>query len=66
MTTWLASNQAEVAYISNPSTIAYFSGFKSEPHERVLALFLSPDKDPFLFTPALEVEEAKIVAGPTM
>ena len=43
MTTWLASNQAEVAYISNPSTIAYFSGFKSEPHERVLALFLSPD-----------------------
>lgn len=59
MTTWLASNQAEVAYISNPSTIAYFSGFKSEPHERVLALFLSPDNDPFLFTPALEVEEAK-------
>lgn len=56
---WLKTNGADVAYISNPATIAYFSGFKSEPHERVLALFVAPGKDPFLFTPALEVEEAK-------
>lgn len=56
---WLKENGADAGYISNPATIAYFSGFKSDPHERVLALFLSPDKDPFLFAPALEVEEAK-------
>lgn len=59
MKTWLNANQAEIAYITNPATIAYFSGFNSEPHERVLALFISATGDSLLFTPALEVEEAQ-------
>ncbi|HFU5975817.1 TPA: aminopeptidase P family protein, partial [Enterococcus faecium] len=29
------------------------------PHERVLALFIPLEQDPFLFTPALEVEDAQ-------
>lgn len=56
---WMFQQKVDVAYISDPGHIAYFSGFTSEPHERVLALFVPLDADPFLFTPALEVEDAQ-------
>ena len=56
---WMAQNQVDLAYISDPGHIAYFSGYESEPHERVLALFIPLEQDPFLFTPALEVEDAQ-------
>ena len=56
---WMASEQIDLTYISDPGHIAYFSGYKSDPHERVLALFIPLDNDPFLFTPALEIEDAE-------
>ena len=56
---WLGENNMDVAYISNPTNILYFTGFESDPAERVLALFVFADQDPFLFTPQLEVESAK-------
>ncbi len=34
----MAQHQVELAYISDPGHIAYFSGYESDPHERVLAL----------------------------
>src|SRR5699024_3043457 len=33
--------------------------FDSDPIERILALFIFPDKDPFIFAPALEVGSVK-------
>lgn len=56
---WLNEQKIPLAYISNPHSIAYLTGYHSDPHERVLALFISLDQEPFLFTPALEVEAAK-------
>lgn len=56
---YLKANAIQVAYITNPASIAYFSGFESEPHERILALFIAADQEPFLFTPALDSEPAK-------
>lgn len=56
---WMNQEAVDVAYITNPTSIAYLSGFTSDPHERVLALFISLQADPFLFTPALETESAK-------
>lgn len=56
---WMANENIDLTYISDPGHIAYFSGYKSDPHERVLALFISLNHDPFLFTPALEVEDAE-------
>lgn len=56
---WMATQDIELTYISNPQSIAYFTGYHSEPHERVLALFVSLEQDPFLFTPALEAEAAR-------
>lgn len=56
---WMAKNNMDVAYVSEPTHVAYFSGHVSDPHERILALFVPLEADPFLFTPALEVEDAK-------
>lgn len=56
---WTAENHADFAYISNPKTIQYLTGFYSDPIERVLALIVFPDQDPFMFAPALEVEAIK-------
>lgn len=56
---WMAKKKIDLTYISDPGHIAYFSGYKSDPHERVLALFVPLEKEPFLFTPALEAESAE-------
>lgn len=58
---WLAKNNYDIAYVSDYKNIQYFTGFGSDPIERVLALFIFPDKDPFIFAPALEVEAVKEV-----
>ncbi|MCC7667388.1 M24 family metallopeptidase [Liquorilactobacillus satsumensis] len=56
---WLAEHHYQVGYLSNFKNIQYFTGFASDPIERVLALFIFPDQDPFIFAPALEVEAVK-------
>lgn len=56
---WVTEQKIEAAYISDPGSIAYFTGFHSDPHERVLAFFVFPNAQPFLFAPALEVNSAK-------
>lgn len=58
---YLQEQHLDAAYIHNPTDIAYLTSFHSEPHERIMALFLFPNDDPFLFVPALEVEAAKAV-----
>ncbi len=59
---YLQKSNLDVAYLSNPISIAYFTGYEMEPHERIFALLVFKDADPFLFTPALNVEEAKASA----
>lgn len=52
-------HQLDAAYISDPMTINYLTGFYSDPVERVLALLMFADHEPFIFAPALEVEAIK-------
>lgn len=56
---WLAENDRSIAFISNPKTIQYLSGFYSDPAERVLLTVVFQKSDPFLFGPALETEAIK-------
>lgn len=62
--TWLEEKQADVAYFSNFESIQYLTGFGSDPIERVLALFVFKDAQPFIFAPALEVEVVKQTGWP--
>lgn len=56
---WLNEQQLDVAYFSDFHSIDYLTGFNSDPIERVLALFVFPEDEPFIFAPALEVEAVK-------
>lgn len=62
--THLNDQELDVAYVSDPMTIKYLTGFGSDPLERVLALLVFPNQDPFLFGPALEVEAIKKTGWP--
>lgn len=55
----MENDNIDVAFFSNPSTVSYLTGYQSDPHERILALIVLKNGGPFLFTPALEEEDAK-------
>lgn len=50
------------AYLSRPVTVAYLTGFRIEPHERLMALVLSPN-EAVLVVPALEEAAARQAAS---
>lgn len=62
---WVAKEGLDLAYISDPININYYTGFFQDPEERITALIVTPDNDPFLFTPQLTIEEVKKLAGRT-
>lgn len=51
--------QADAAWITTPLNIFYFTGYLSEPHERLLALLVTSQGEQILFCPQLEVDEVK-------
>lgn len=48
----------DLLYIDDPSLVGYFTGFESDPHERILALFILRNES-FLFTPFLDESDAR-------
>lgn len=55
----LAEKGVDVCFIDNPASVAYLTGFHSEPHERILAAILTSTGKQYLFTPALEHSAAQ-------
>lgn len=58
----LIENGWDAAFITTPDNVFYFSGFRSEPHERLLGVMVFKDADPFLICPKMEVPDA-VAAG---
>ena len=56
---WLLTEEIDAAFLTAPDTIFYCSGFKSEPHERLLALIVFKENEPLLICPQMEVLDAK-------
>jgi Xaa-Pro dipeptidase len=53
----MAGRHLHAAYVTNPISIAYLTGFHANPHERLMALAVRPG-DATLIVPALEQEKA--------
>lgn len=49
----------DAAFITNPDNVFYVSGFKSNPHERLLGVMVFKDAEPFLICPKMEMPDAK-------
>ena len=58
---YLETEKADVAVVSDPVTINYLTGFYSDPHERQMFLFIFTNHEPLLFVPALEVDRASAI-----
>ncbi|MEJ7528367.1 Xaa-Pro peptidase family protein [Staphylococcus hominis] len=55
----LKEKNADAAWITTPLNIFYFTGYRSEPHERLFALLITSNGECTLYCPKMEVEEVK-------
>lgn len=58
---YLSKKNIDLAYIDQPDSIAYLTGYLSDPQERILALIATPNHS-LLFTPTLEMNEASKIS----
>lgn len=59
---YLIENNLEAALITTPDNVFYFSGFRSNPHERLLGILVFKQEKPFLICPKMETPDA-VAAG---
>lgn len=56
---YLQQNDIDAAFITTPDNVFYVSGFKSEPHERLLGVMVFKEAEPFVICPHMEVPDLK-------
>lgn len=59
LTDWMKENNVQMCFVTAPENVFYFSGFLSNPHERLLGLAVFQEEEPFLVCPALDKTDAK-------
>ncbi|TSB48051.1 M24 family metallopeptidase [Alkalicoccobacillus porphyridii] len=50
----LKTENIAAAFIQGKENIFYLTGFRTDPHERIVALIVLPDEEPFLIVPGME------------
>lgn len=55
---WLQQHSS-FAFVTSSANVFYLSGFRCDPHERLLALLVFPDSEPALVCPQMEVPRAR-------
>ncbi|KGR77504.1 M24 family metallopeptidase [Ureibacillus manganicus] len=56
--TYLKENNLDIAFITTPDNVFYFSQFKSNPHERLLGVMIFQEATSILVCPKMEVPDA--------
>lgn len=60
---YLSEQEIEVAMITSPANVFYYSGFNAEPHERFMSLIVDTrEEKTILFVPALDKSAADAVS----
>lgn len=57
----LRREECDFAFLTSPYSIFYYTGYYTDPHERLVALYLTQDGESVLICPAMEVEEVRSV-----
>lgn len=55
----LEENQLDSMLVTTPANVYYLSNYLTDPHERVVAVYVSSTHDPVLILPAMEAEDAR-------
>jgi Xaa-Pro dipeptidase len=56
---WLKKQEADCAFIQSKENVFYLTGYLTNPHERIMGVFLFPNDDPFFLCPNMEVDQAR-------
>ncbi|MEW9051735.1 MAG: Xaa-Pro peptidase family protein [Neobacillus sp.] len=56
---WMKEQNIEVSFLTSTENVFYLSGFYTTPHERLLALVVFQEEEPFLVCPQMEIHDAK-------
>lgn len=59
ISTYLKKHNIDAAFITTPDNVFYVSGFRSNPHERLLGVLILQDAEPLMILPQMEVPDAK-------
>ncbi|HLS59630.1 MAG TPA: Xaa-Pro peptidase family protein [Virgibacillus sp.] len=55
----LESNHLDSILITSKENVYYMSNYYTDPHERLIGVFISRHHDPFLIVPAMEINDAR-------
>lgn len=55
----LNNQQADAAWITTPLNVYYFTGYRSEPHERLFALLIKKDGNKYYFVQKWKSKKSK-------
>ncbi|WP_182200642.1 M24 family metallopeptidase [Paraliobacillus salinarum] len=59
LTDWLNQEDIEVAFLNSPENVFYLSNFLTDPHERLMGVFVFKKADPLFVLPSMEVNQLK-------
>ncbi|WEG18231.1 Xaa-Pro peptidase family protein [Alkalihalophilus pseudofirmus] len=59
LTTWLKEEKTDVAFITSKENIFYLTNFYTDPHERLVGLFVFKDHSPIMVIPSMEVSQVQ-------
>ncbi|AZB42575.1 aminopeptidase P family protein [Bacillus sp. FJAT-42376] len=56
---WMRDESIDAAYIHSPENVYYLTNFLTDPHERLMGLFIFQEKESFFILPGMETGQAK-------
>ncbi|WP_416150038.1 M24 family metallopeptidase [Salipaludibacillus sp. HK11] len=59
VTAWMNEKNIEASFFNSVENVFYLSGFHTDPHERLMGIFLFKQGDPLFVLPAMEVGQLK-------
>ncbi|QGH36733.1 M24 family metallopeptidase [Gracilibacillus salitolerans] len=59
VTEWMNEKNIEVAFLNSTENVFYLSNFYTDPHERLMGIFLFKQAQPVFILPAMEVGQLK-------
>ncbi|MCY8574226.1 aminopeptidase P family N-terminal domain-containing protein, partial [Bacillus haynesii] len=59
ISSWLKEKNISSAFIHSKENVFYLTGFYTEPHERLMGVFIFQDEEPFFVCPQMEAGQAR-------
>ncbi|CQR48353.1 putative peptidase [Paraliobacillus sp. PM-2] len=59
LTDWLNEKDIDIAFLNSPENVYYLSDFLTDPHERLMGIFVFKNAEPLFVLPSMEVNQLR-------